>query len=200
MILKALRLAGIAAIFTGCAVEASDAQTAFNDADPALGLLSPEEGRALAHAVEAAALEEAAAQEGEKDPGDDVRKKDQAILGSDACKDIDLRIKSYRSGLTKVVGVQFWSSTDGKWRYEDLDNKQFEYGEDGTWTPNLSYTKNDYITHWKIKYQTHQGSNNWGVKTWSASQYSDVMRAAEGDSIKCKRSTNFTLTLDRYNE
>lgn len=197
---KALLLASIAAIATGCAVEANDTQTASNDADPNLGMLTPEQGRDLAHSVEAAALEEAASQEGDNDPGEDVRQKDQAILGSDSCKDVDLRIASYRSGDTKIIGVQFWSSSDGKWRYEDLDNKELEYGEDGTWTPNLSYSKNDHITHWKIKYQSHQGYNNWGVKTWSSGQYSDAMRAAEGDSIKCERGSNFSLRINNNNE
>lgn len=198
---KTLLLACIAAISTGCAVEAnSDTQTASSDADPTLAVLSPEEGRDLAHSVEALALEEAAAQEGSKDLGEDVRQKDQAILGSDACKDVDLRITNALSGEKKIIAVQFWSSSDGKWRYEGLDNKVVQSGDYATWTPNLSYSKNDHITHWKIKYQYFQGYNEWGVKKWSPGEYSDSMRAAEGNSIKCVRSSNFSLTLNRDNE
>jgi hypothetical protein len=128
-----------------------------------------------------------------------VRETDQAIFGSgNNCKDVDLRITNYGSE-RKIRAVQFKSTSSSDWVYEDLDDRVLSDGEDHPWTPSLKDAKGDHIIWWRVKYSRFGGYIG-GIKQWNPDEYSEPMRAAEGDDIKCEQSSNFSLTLTNANE
>jgi hypothetical protein len=176
-----LLIACVAACSAGCALDGTDnSKLAANEGDPTTGTLSEEQPSTAA--------------------SDDVRQTDQALFGSDNCRDVDLRIANY-GGDRKIRAVQFKStSSSPDWVYEDLDDRVRSDGEDHTWTPSLKDAENDHIIWWRVKYSNHQGYSPGGIRQWSPDEYSEPMRAAEGDDIKCVKGSNFSLMLTNANE
>jgi hypothetical protein len=77
----------------------------------------------------------------------------QAIFGSDACKRVDICITNGGDEVRDIRYVRYYDASDGKWRKEDLANRDLGPGERRCWaSQTLEYTKNDIIREWRPAY------------------------------------------------
>jgi hypothetical protein len=118
---------------------------------------------------------------------------ESAIFGSDACKNTDIKItNSFEDGVSarqiRVLNVQYYSSSEGRWYTEDLANTDISYGSSHWWyDEDLQYAENDTITQFKIVFNYRESDGDWSD---SVSQIDDIT------NVVCHAGQNFYLTVN----
>jgi len=83
---------------------------------------------------------------------------EQPLLGSDACKNVDIRVLNSLSYPITVRSLEYYNASEGRWQSEDLANKVVSPGALEFWTPNFEYSENDWIYSFNVTYD-HPGHN-----------------------------------------
>ena len=97
----------------------------------------------------------------------DVAQKEQAFLGSDSCKDVNLNVINmrYRNGQQTEIDVksfEYEDLSDDKWRSEGVTDRIIPYNRSEYWADqDLEYTKDDYIGRWKVIYRFRAPGGSW---------------------------------------
>ena len=90
----------------------------------------------------------------------------EPLLGSDACKNADIRVVNWGSDPITVRSMEFYDYSDSTWRYEDLTNRVvYPDGAMEFWTPDLQYTKGDEITSFEVFYDHLDHSHTRHINT-----------------------------------
>jgi len=118
----------------------------------------------------------------------------EKFLGSDACKDVRIRVYNLYGADIKVTRVEYYDQSDSKWRKEDLGNEVIPWDDNQVWTRDLEYTKEDRLGNWRVYFRIDQGHDPAGLRVWSQVYYQTVT-PDEGTGLKCGQGDNFTLRV-----
>jgi hypothetical protein len=126
--------------------------------------------------------------------GPDEAEVDQAaIFGSDACKNTDIKITnnfevSGSARKIKVLSVEYYSASEGRWLSEDLANTDISAGSSHWWyDEDLQYAENDLITKFKVHFKYDEFDGDW----------SDEQTHTDDTTDKdCYAGTNFYLDVE----
>lgn len=115
----------------------------------------------------------------------------QGLLGSDACKDVEITVINSRerngveTGLL-VDRVEYHSLSEGAWYTEALDDEVIDFGDSHTWTnQDLQYAENDTIDKWRVHYKYETGH------AWSSMVYQEI----DTPNDTCHADDNYALTV-----
>lgn len=116
-----------------------------------------------------------------------------AIFGGPACRNVRIRVTNSRSRSSgnwpiRVTKVEAYSSTDDRWRSENLSNALIGYGFQATWSGRrLESLGGDLITRWKIFYRVQQSNGSFGSTVYQIDNTPDRV---------CQDNSTVTLTVD----
>jgi hypothetical protein len=115
------------------------------------------EADALPHASESA---DAAAMEASQ-----VAATQQALLGSDTCRNADIRVLNSLGFTITVEKVQYYDASEGDWKTEDVRNTVLSDGSLGIWLEDLGGAENDLIYSWDVIFQHGDHEHDHHVNT-----------------------------------
>lgn len=112
-------------------------------------------------------------------------------LADSACKDVNIKVtNSFKDGNNskkiKVLAVNYYDSTDKKWRDNDLNNTEVSVGAQATVTETLEYVENEDVTQLQVKFQFLED------KGWSSDKWSNVKVTTDP---KCVKGKVYTITV-----
>ena len=115
-----------------------------------------------------------------------------AILGSDACKNVDINIVNgvEIAGVArriKVLSVDLYSASEGRWLREDLGNVEIESRRSRTWNnEDLQYAENDTITKARVHLKYREDDGDWS---------DEITRSEDIEDLICVADTFFHITI-----
>lgn len=118
---------------------------------------------------------------------------EQPLLGSDACKDVDIRItNSFEDGNRQarilVLSIEFYSSSEGRYISEDLANAEIAYGSNRWWyNEDLQYLENDTITQVRVHFKYRESDGDWS---------DEVTQVVDIPNDVCRADDDYHVTLD----
>jgi hypothetical protein len=116
-----------------------------------------------------------------------------ALLGSDACKNTDITVKNSfffdgREREIRVDNVHYYSSSEGRWYTQALDDEDLGYDQQHTWwNKDLQHAENDLLTKWRVYFKYRETDGDW-----SDSVYMEL----DTPNDTCRADDNYTLTVD----
>lgn len=130
----------------------------------------------------------------ENEPEAQVATTQQAFLGADLCKDVNIRIRNSRDRSAgnvaiKVLRLKMYSEQDNAWRSEDVPNRVISYGtsvliED----QDLENVYAEDLREWKVYYQFVKSDGTW------SRTYQQTVEAQPG--WQCRNYRTYSLTVN----
>src|SRR5688572_4134558 len=80
-----------------------------------------------------------------------VAAREDALLGSNACKNADIRVLNSLAFPITVRSIDYYNGSETRWQHEDLSNTLVEPGAMEFWTPTFSNTDNDWIYSFDVQ-------------------------------------------------
>jgi hypothetical protein len=124
--------------------------------------------------------------------GDAIASKEQAIFGSNSCKDPKIDIFNPGSVSMRVKALKFFDQTSDKWRSEDIANTTIPPDSGMRFRDNLDNAKNHRIGSWKVKLD----DNSWQKVTINPSSSEGTVLDGFGRKCVSKAGTRYALELN----
>ena len=103
----------------------------------------------------------------ELEEGAPVAEKKDNLLGSDACKNVEITVVNNFEDGTRATSIlvrkfELYSASEGRWLSEDVTNKAIAYGGSYTFQDqDLEYAENDTITAWRVYFSYKESDGQW---------------------------------------
>jgi hypothetical protein len=136
----------------------------------------------------------------ELSPEDAVVSTSDNLLGSDACKDVDIFVTNdlFASDCAgsvariKVLKLEYYSASEGTglsdargWFTEELPNTEIAPGVRYRFDPqDLQYAENDRLTHVKLHYKYYRPDFGWSVTLVRQIDITDIPQCRAGQDIE----------------
>jgi hypothetical protein len=94
-----------------------------------------------------------------------------ALLGSNACKNADIRVINSLDFPITVRSLDYYNGSEGRWQHEDLSNKLVAPGAMEFWTPNFSNTDNDWVYSFDVSFDHDEDAAGNSIPTHAHVQH-----------------------------
>lgn len=113
----------------------------------------------------------------------------EALFGSNACKNADIRVVNELDFPITVRSIDYYNGSETRWQHEDLANTVVDPGAMEFWTPTFSNTDNDWIYSFDVHFDHDEDANGNSIPT-----HAHVLHINTPDQ-RCNTGTVYLLQI-----